>query len=60
MFVVLFMPPLNVLTGYFYVSLNLVADPTVLNSDTFRDTVPFLSRIVLIGSECSPVNKIFW
>ena len=40
MFVVLFMPPLNVLTGYFYVSLNLVADPTVLNSDTFRDTVP--------------------
>ena len=39
MFVVLFMPPFNVLTGYFFASLNLVADPSVLNFDTFRDTV---------------------
>ena len=39
MFVVLFLLPLNVLTGYFYVSLNLVADPSVLNFDSFRDTV---------------------
>ena len=39
MFVVLFMPPFNVLTAYFFVSLNLVADPSVLNFDTFRDTV---------------------
>ena len=39
MFVVLFMPPFNVLTAYFFVSLNLVADSSVLNFDTFRDTV---------------------
>ena len=39
MCVVLLMPPFNVLTGYFFVSLNLVADPTVLNFDTLRDTV---------------------
>ena len=49
MCVVLLMPPFNVLTGYFFVSLNLVADPTVLNFDTLRDTV--VCYTVVIGEE---------
>ena len=59
MFVVLFMPPFNVLTGYFFASLNLVADPSVLNTDTFRDTVVCYTAVFsVVTQRSSPLS--YW
>ena len=56
MCVVLLMPPFNVLTGYFFVSLNLVADPSVfsvLNFDTLRDTVVCYTAVFSVVTQRS-------
>ena len=59
MCVVLLMPPFNVLTGYFFVSLNLVADPTVLNFDTLRDTVVCYTVVFsVVTQRSSPLS--YW
>ena len=41
---VLFIPSFNVFSGYFYVSLSLVAVPTVRIFDKIHDTAPLTAR----------------